>query len=252
MHLGGVRSLVRVTLLAAAGAHFVTPPAVRAAPDGSAGSNSEAIPRTWPDSTGTALFRGLELRYVVVDGMAVHAGDMVLGSAGSLRSALDSSRRPMPTATSGPLRRDMPSRDALYRWPLARIPYVIDSDISDEQRRAILLAIAEWNDKTVISLVQRATETDFVCFTRVPSGNCRADVGMLGGERGIYLPPERCSPASVAHGIGHTVGLFHEHQRTDRNAYVTLLDDNLDKSKLDAYRDVHPGSGPYDYASVMH
>ena len=244
MHLGGVRPLVLVTLLAAAGVHFATPPAVNAAPEGSAGSNSGAVPLPSPDSTGTALFGGSDLRYVVVDGMAVHAGDMVLGRADSLRSALDSSR--------GPVRRDTPSRDTLFRWPLGRIPYVIDSDISDEQRQAILGAIAEWNDKTVISLVERTTETDFVRFTKVPSGNCRADVGMIGGEQGIYLPPEGCSPASVAHEIGHTVGLFHEHQRTDRNAYVTLLGDNLDKSKLDAYRDVHPGSGPYDYASLMH
>ena len=158
----------------------------------------------------------------------------------------------MLTAPSGPVRRETPSRDIQFRWPLGRIPYAIDSDISDEQRQAILGAIAEWNDKTVISLVERTTETDFVRFSRVPSGNCRADVGMLGGEQGVYIPPEGCSPASVAHEIGHTVGLFHEHQRTDRNAYVTLLGHNLDKSKLDAYRDVHPGSGPYDYASVMH
>ena len=252
MHFGGIVPVVLVTLLTVAGVHFVTSPAVHAAPDGSAGSNPGAAQFHPPDPAGTALFRGLELPYVMVDGMAVHAGDMVLGRADSLRSAADSSRRPMLPAPSGPVRRDTPSRDILFRWQLGRIPYVIDSDISDEQRQAILGAIAEWNDKTVISLVERTTETDFVRFTRVPSGNCRADVGMLGGEQGIYIPPEGCSPASVAHEIGHTVGLFHEHQRTDRNAYVTLLSDNLDKSKLDAYRDVHPGSGPYDYASVMH
>ena len=244
--------MVLVTLLTAAGIHFLTPPTGHAAPGGSAGANFGATLFPPPGPAGPAVSQGLELPYIVVDGMAVHAGDMVLGRADSLRSATDSSRRPMLTAPSGPVRRDTPSRDTLFRWPLGRIPYVIDNDISDEQRQAILGAIAEWNDKTVISLVERTTETDFARFTRVPSGNCRADVGMLGGEQGIYLPPEGCSPASVAHEIGHTVGLFHEHQRTDRNAYLTLLGDNLDKSKLDAYRDVHPGSGPYDYASVMH
>lgn len=241
-----------VTLLTAAGIPSLTPPAGRAAPNESASADHGATPFRPPDRTGTAVFRGLELPYVVIDGRAVHAGDMVLGRVGSLRSPAGGPRRPVPTAPTGPERRDTSSRDTLFRWSLGRIPYVIDSDISDRQRQAILGAIREWNNKTVISLAERTTESDFVRFTRVASGNCRADVGMIGGEQGIYLPPAGCSPAAVSHEIGHTVGLFHEHQRTDRNNYVTLLDENLDKSKLDAYRNVHPGSGPYDYASVMH
>ena len=194
----------------------------------------------------------MELPYRVVDAMAVHAGDMVLGRADSLRSVHAGSPTPMLKASSGPVRRESASLENQYRWPYGRIPYVIDSDVSVEQREIILEAIAEWNDKTVISLVERGTQPDFVRFTRVPSGNCRADVGMIGGEQGIYLPPEGCSPASASHEIGHAVGLFHEHQRTDRNRYMMVLHENLDKSKVSAYTDLHPGSGPYDYASVMH
>ncbi len=238
-----------VALATAAWVYCLAAPAVRAAP-GSAkvGASRPAKPL----GTRTAAFHSMELSYRVVDGMAVHAGDMVLGPVDSLRSVPASSRVPALKIPAGPARRDSSSRPTLYRWPYGRIPYVIDSDISAKQRQDIVEAIAEWNDKTVISLVQRGTQADYIRFKRVPSGDCRADVGMIGDEQGIYLPPSGCSRGSVAHEIGHAVGLFHEHQRIDRNQYVTVLDENLDKSRAAAYRDVHPGSGPYDYASLMH
>ena len=52
--------------------------------------------------------------------------------------------------------------------------------------------------------------------------------------------------------IGHAVGLWHEHEREDRDEHVTVLSENLDRSDQDWYAAAHPGRGPYDYASAMH
>ena len=75
---------------------------------------------------------------------------------------------------------------------------------------------------------------------------------MVGEESGIYIPPGGCSVANLIHEIGHTVGLYHEHQREDRDAHIILLEENLDQRRRHWYSAIHPGVGPYDYASAMH
>jgi hypothetical protein len=70
----------------------------------------------------------------------------------------------------------------------------------------------------------------------------------------ITLKPNCADVGGIVHEIGHTVGLFHEHTRSDRDNYVTILWNNiLDDAKHNF--EIDPGSvnlGPYDYASIMH
>ncbi len=184
--------------------------------------------------------------------MAVHAGDIVLGRAEDIASFPYERSSGKALNWPGLTPRELAATESDSLWPDGVIPYVIDGDITDEQRQGISAAIKQWNDKTVITLVPRASEPNYVRFSNVAAGHCRSNGGMVGGEQVIALPPGGCSANTLVHEIGYAVGLWHEHQREDRDDYVTVRYENLDKRLWHAYLAEHQGGAAYDYASAMH
>jgi hypothetical protein len=61
----------------------------------------------------------------------------------------------------------------------------------------------------------------------------------------------------IAHELGHVLGFFHEHQRWDRDAYLTVHYENIKPGRSSDYDWIARTnwivtSTPYDYRSIMH
>ena len=61
----------------------------------------------------------------------------------------------------------------------------------------------------------------------------------------------------MIHELGHTIGLFHEQSRPDRDDFVQILWDNIkakEKSNFHKYTRavIATHKVPYDYKSIMH
>jgi len=142
-------------------------------------------------------------------------------------------------------------------WPNTTIPYEIDEADFPEgsaDRTAIDQAIKEWNDNTVIRLVQRADEADYIVFEDTDT-TCTSGVGRKVGRQPISCDLEGggFSTGSLIHEIGHAVGFNHEAQRPDREQFITVNDENISSGKEDQFE---PTDGriltDYDCGSIMH
>jgi Astacin (Peptidase family M12A) len=143
-----------------------------------------------------------------------------------------------------------------YRWPNRTVPYEVDPALPDQDR--IAEAVAHWHQHSSIRFVPHAGEADYVLVTRVP-GCAVSDVGRRGGRQCVSLG-DGCSVGSIIHELGHTIGLWHEHCRDDRDRFVTIdftniQDDCVDNFTQDSIAGVATPTddvGDYDYGSIMH
>jgi len=218
-------------------------------------------------------------------------------------SALGEDHAP-PRPSSGAIASDSLVRRELVAvralWPYGRIPYEIDIPfINDpkvkELRARLQAAIDEWNslsNATGVTLVHDPGAT--IPTPRVEfrydsePGFCRSQVGPHGEDWSAWFAAlgrwvaglldlplaarvvtlnTHCSVSDIVHEIGHAAGLRHEHQRTDRDRFLSIRPEELERIFRGNFGDepgeetydksfsasLEPVDGtPFDYRSVMH
>jgi astacin len=196
--------------------------------------------------TRTAVLDGHPVAYTVNGGQAVTEGDIILGSVSEIEAA-SLQKGPMPRAAA----LFLSSSGTAPLWPEGIMYYTIAPGFPNQER--IIDAINDWNTLTPLKLQLRVGQPNYVQFVVSPEGFCQSFIGMLGGQQTIELG-SGCPKAAVVHEIGHAFGLMHEQSRKDRNAWLTVLYENVDNSNYLQFeqRNSSRDLGYYDYGSIMH
>jgi astacin len=197
-----------------------------------------------------------EVEYAEINGEAVFEGCIVLGTVEEMEEL-----RAFVDGNGGPeVAKDLEGFGIIrtgqrFRWPKGILPYDIDPNLPDTHR--VTDAIAHWTDRTDFQFVERTAANagdfpDYVTFR--PAAGCSSRVGRSGGQQFIDLGPN-CTTGNTIHEIGHTIGLWHEQSREDRENFIEILWENIIDSTLHNFQQhISDGDdvGGYDYGSIMH
>ncbi|XP_037776735.1 blastula protease 10-like, partial [Penaeus monodon] len=150
--------------------------------------------------------------------------------------------------------------DVTKLWPdvngFPDIPYTFEDDLVD--KAAIRSAIQHWIDNTCLTFteVPNTSTGERIKFIRHESA-CTSYIGMVSGSDGQIINVAQWCEQAVGrqvHGIGHALGLWHEHSRSDRDEHILILPQNIMSSfiyNFDMMTTNNYGV-PYDYSSIMH
>lgn len=150
----------------------------------------------------------------------------------------------------------------LYRWPGGLVPYVIDASMSAVMASRVQGALGLWGNAGVRFVPYTGPSAGALGSSRLHFrevtgyASCQSPVGRQPSVNYIDLN-SACAEGSgaVAHEIGHSLGLWHEQMRPDRDAYVTIDFDNIPLHLHDEYEVLELGAQPqgaYDVGSIMH
>ncbi|KAK6726732.1 hypothetical protein RB195_004821 [Necator americanus] len=141
------------------------------------------------------------------------------------------------------------------------IPYEFNGYFDASQKRTIAVAMRRIEDNTCIRFKIRENEWNYVTILNQATRGCFATVGRMRGRSLLMLEhnDERSCLVTkvVLHELMHVVGLWHEHQRYDRDNYVKVHYENIEKGYWSQFKKLLPYKAttynvPYDYKSIMH
>lgn len=222
------RSLLAATKCVGAAAFLTS--ACSGAPDGDAprvpAESEEAERAGAADGAELVWYRGNFRKADRFGDILIIEGDIQVGASDV------PDRTPGQSRELGIAQQALRRQGASFRWT-GRVPYWFGSTndlaaggtlagaLDPADASSVEAALDEWEAAVPgLSFVERTNETDYIEFNLATI--CSSSVGRQGGKQIVRLTARCAGTHSAHHEIGHALGLFHQHTRKDRDAFVTI------------------------------
>jgi hypothetical protein len=152
----------------------------------------------------------------------------------------------------GPAGANNPSYSA-RPWEFGIVPIAFDADVIPDQRTLFFEACGWWASAGVVC-VERTNEPLYVKVQKSDTG-CYSYVGMMQWPaQPLNLGTGCWGKGTIAHELGHAFGLIHEHQRSDRDTYVTINYEQVQDGEEHNFTRIVTSRlwTEYDFGSIMH
>jgi hypothetical protein len=147
-------------------------------------------------------------------------------------------------------------------WEDGVLPLVFDANINPQERAELLGACQDWSAVANVRCQEGEYKGRHITVMKHEGLGCFSLWGMgtsfLVLERLMNLASGCWYHSILIHELGHALGLIHEHQRPDRDFYITVHPENVNGMFLGLNTTVNfkPQAAqiktPYDFTSIMH
>ena len=136
------------------------------------------------------------------------------------------------------------------QWTDGIVYYAFDLAVTAENKQRFIEASKIWSDVAQVSFIERTNQANYINITNSTKNS--ATVGMVGGKQ-VFTMSDWSHKFVIVHELGHTLGMWHEQQRADRDAYVDVILDNVqDDQRFNFTIKSTTNYSQYDFLSVMH
>ena len=174
-----------------------------------------------------------------IDSLYILGGDMILN-------------KDQIEMLNSPKTRGAIIKDFAKYWPDGKVYYSISSDFGSDY--AVLQAMNMISDVAEIEFIQRTNQPNYIYFVPSPLDNPTNSsyIGMQGGGQNITIY-NRNIAGVIAHEIMHSLGVYHEMSRSDRDDYITINWNNIDPKYSYNFEQYSLGFdiGYFDFNSIM-
>jgi len=147
------------------------------------------------------------------------------------------------------------------RWPRAVVPFELNTKNGRLKKDAVTVAMEKIERHTCIRFVPREKNHKKYLIVKSISGggSCwTKNIGVPRTEKNVINIGGGCGTAKkILHELLHALGMYHTHQRWDRDKYVEINRSLIQKGKKSAFRKISKAKFPdfgieYDCSSIMH
>jgi hypothetical protein len=142
-------------------------------------------------------------------------------------------------------------------WKDGIIPYYLKGDFSDNDVRNIKEAMRSWELVCGVRFEEVKPRSSAYAIIRATQQVWFSSIGENNSKCHMMFGRSYSDIDVIIHELGHCLGLVHEHQRPDRDLYVTIIWDNILSGKEFNFDIIDnplyvEQDYDYDYRSIMH